>query len=121
MNWKKLGVKVVKRLESTFNVHIFEALIKKAFNAFGLGEIKLMEIDSINKKIKCIVLLIGEEKDIEVIVDQYKLSDTDEGLKIAIDKATVSRKWINILVQKFVIGEQFLLSDDVKDFAGILK
>ena len=121
MNWKQLSVKIIKALESTFHLNIFENILKKGFLAYNLGEIKRIKIDSVQKKIECTALLIGEQQDIEIAVDKYSLIESDEGLKIVINKISISRKWIDTLAQKYLIGKSLLLSDDIQDFAEILK
>jgi len=121
MNWKKLGVEIVKSLESTLNVNIFERIIKTWFLTLNLGIIKKIKINSAEKKIECTILLKGEQQDIEILIDNYSLLKSEEGIVVVLNQISISRKWINTLANKYLVGKQILLSGNAKDFAEILK
>ncbi len=77
-------------------------------------------IDSRQKTAQVEVLLKGEKEPITLIVQEYELSTEDSGTYLTIRKATASREWLAVLLDKFVCGRRFPIPEKYASVARMV-
>ncbi len=78
----------------------------------GFGEMLDIHFDPIKRQLTGTILLAGEESPVDVRIDGYDLRPSGDHTVIVINNASVGREWINILVQKLVVGREIRLPAD---------
>ena len=82
------------------------------------GELLAFSINSKEKTVNAQVLLAGETEPVDLIITAYHLEEEDDQLHLVIDGANSSRKWMNNLIDDFVIGSAFPLPAAAKFALG---
>ena len=67
----------------------------------GIGSIKELKLNSREKCIDLVVVLVGEERPLEVRINEYELIKTDDQNYFIIKKVDFSREWVNNALQKW--------------------
>jgi hypothetical protein len=84
------------------------------------GRMLNFQIDSQRKTARCEVLLKGERDPITVSIDEYELRETGSGLAIVVHKATVSREWMNQLIEDYLCQREWPLPPQFAKWAKLL-
>jgi hypothetical protein len=96
------------------------ALLEHAVNKpmAPYGKIMDISLNSREKKITLQVLLKGESEVTSLTVEEYDLVEESDQTFLIVKKAIVSKEWLNVLVQEFLIGKKFPLPSK---YARIIK
>ncbi len=78
-----------------------------------------LNIDPKSKSINIEVLLKGEDKPLEVSVNDYKLTSKDKSF-IKIGEVETSKPWLNIILDEFVVGGEVKLPPKVAKLLKIV-
>ena len=103
--------KIIKTLHTITSSVSTKFTINKEIGEFG----KMLDLkfDKINKSIKFVIDLKGEDKPLEVNIEKYKIvsnaiDDTkNTSSEIEIISASTGKEWINAIIKNFVIGKSF--------------
>ncbi len=71
-----------------------------------------LKIDSQTKAVTLVLQPHGEKEPIRVEIEQYELLSTVEGTKIVVRKIKVSRAWMQLLAEQFVLGRSFVIPQE---------
>lgn len=77
-----------------------------------------LKIDSQNKAATLILQPHGEKEPICVEIQEYELINSAESAQIVVRKIKVSRAWMQLLAEQFVLGRPFPLP---KEYAAALR
>ncbi|MCW1925980.1 hypothetical protein OKA05_25700 [Luteolibacter arcticus] len=70
------------------------------------GQLNDLRIRSKEKMLLVEVMLTGETEEILIVVDRYRILPADGGkIAIVIEAITVSREWLQLLLEDFVVGQ----------------
>ncbi len=86
---------------------VLERAVEKPVAPFG--QISEVSINSREHKIKCGVLLKGESEVTILTVEEYELVEETGQLFLVVRRAVVSKEWLNVVVQEFLIGKKIPL------------
>lgn len=91
-------------------------VINMKINKFG--EVSKLDFNTTNKTIDIEVNLKGEEKVLNVFVDQYNIQEENNKHYLIVDEIRSSKEWISSLLKKYVNNEKFELPNE---YVKILK
>ncbi len=73
------------------------------------GRVRSLKLDSQARRIEVELDLHGESEVVHVVIEDYRLGESPEGLTITAGKITTSRQWLTVLAQRFVVGRPWPL------------
>ena len=86
------------------------------------GEVLEIKLDSKTKHARVKVLLKGESKPLEIIVDEYEITREAGKSSIRILKASSNRLWMDAALQNFIVDKEFNVPEKavsyMEDFLG---
>ena len=66
-------------------------------------------IDTIKKRVRVRMELLGENEPIDVDILRYSLKERSETTYITIEEVTSSREWLTVALQEFVVGQDLAI------------
>jgi hypothetical protein len=97
---------------------VLERLLRREFERFG--RIIGFQIDSRRKAAQLDLLLNGESEPIALGIELYEVVENEAGTFLTIQRASVSREWMNLLLAELVLGRRFQIPDKHARLAKML-
>lgn len=76
------------------------------------GEIEAFSIDTATKCILLSVRLDGEAEPVSIKVQRYRVEQSGGHVHFLVQEIMVSRRWLDVLCQRFVARKRFRLPDE---------
>ena len=79
-----------------------------------------IKIDPDSKSIKLSILLLGEDKPLDIDIKSYELIEEDNKSFIKINEVETSKTWLNILIFEFVENNKIEISNKISKLLKII-
>jgi len=90
------------------------------FKIQRIGHMLNIKIDPDSKSIKLSILLLGEDKPLDIDIKSYELIEEDNKSFIKINEVETSKTWLNILIFEFVENNKIEISNKISKLLKII-
>lgn len=89
---------------TSFFKYTKEALVSRWINSKirDYGSVSSLKIDTNRQMVRINVLLKGEDTDLALTIENYKILNEQDGTYFYIEKIISSREWVNILINNYL-------------------
>ena len=115
-------MKSVARLLRRSKDSALEFAVRRAINKkLGrIGEMTHLDIDTKKRSIRVRLELAGDKEPVEVAIGSYSIEGKGISASLIVEAATASRKWLDVVLQEFVVGRKLPLPAKVAQIIELL-
>ena len=108
-DWIKRGRDIVAELVTGGPSEVIRCRFNESVYA-KYGQMLSLKIDRSTKSASLQILLAGESEPVSVEIGKYHLDDINGKKFVVVDSVTISRQWMNLAAQDYLVGRPLQLS-----------